>query len=143
MRRIILVVATGAVLAGAGAGIGVASATTRAVPVEAVPVSSATQAAAADDAKAIPPRTIGRRHANEALDGDPRSPDRWGPAQWESFQVAARGVFDKLGQVTPVAAQREGAGDTYQIIVKARDGHEYRVEVDYLRFQLGSVAPLG
>ncbi|WP_432832668.1 hypothetical protein [Dactylosporangium sp. CA-092794] len=72
---------------------------------------------------------MARRRANEAKDGDPRDPAKWGPAQAESFQAAERGVFDKLGQVDPVAAQREGTSDTYQIIVKTRDGHEFLVKV--------------
>ncbi len=94
--------------------------------------------------RAAPPaRTVAQRLANETKDGDPRSAVRWGPAQWESFQAAARGVFDQLGRVNPVAAQREGTTDTYLITVSARDGREYLVRVDYLTMTVLPVQPVG
>lgn len=145
MRRLILAVSIGAAAAAAGVGMGVANAATgSASPISTHPVAAVHAVAAPSHAAQLPPATVAQRRANEQKDGDPRNPAAWGPAQFESFEVAARAVYDKAGVTEPVAAQREGTTDTYEVIVKAqKGGAEYLVKVDYLTFTPLSITPVG
>lgn len=144
MRKLILLVSVGVAVGAAGIGMGVANAATTSAASTSAHGGAAVHAAAATSAVKVPPATVAQRRANERKDGDPRNPAKWGPAQFESYSVAARAVYPKIGATDPVAAQREGTTDTYQVIVKAqKGGGEYLVEVDYLTFTALSIKPVG
>lgn len=142
MRKIVLAVGIGIAAVAAGVGIGVANAApTGSVPAAVPPQAAAV--AAVSDATQIPPATVAQRRANEKLDGDPRTPAKWGPAQFEAASVAERALFAKAGATNAIAAQRDGTTDTYQILLKAqKGGSEFVVTVDYLNFTAVSIDPV-